>query len=296
MKRTLLLALAISIFLASSASAATTAPPIAIPLLPLSPTVSTNFTGGDEISQLLTSPTNILVFGTIETTTSQLVISPPLGGSDGFISALTPQGGRAWDLRLGTAGDDVATAGCLDTQGNIWVAGASTNPASSLSGLTRLTVCEVSSTGSLVNTFTKDLSDIDIPTSIAIKGGNFILQGVSAKSGFPTFAVTVSPLGAIGPVKNATAKPAPNAQNFYVASSAYGWQSFNSTKSVKGVLGLGSPQGINYLLKSSLKDKVLKAAYSVQGAPLAMQYQPNIGVVLLTQGSGSYFLNILHTK
>ena len=295
MKRTLL-ALALSISLASSASATTTAAAISLPLVPLSPTLSTNFTGGDEISQLLISPTNILLFGTIETTTSQLVTSTPLGGSDGFISALTPQGGRAWDLRLGTAGDDVATAGCVDTQGNIWVTGASTNPASSLSGLTRLTVWEVSSAGALLNTYTKDLPDVDIPTSIAIKGSNFILQGVSARSGFPTFAVTVSPLGAIGPVKNTTTKPVQSAQNFYIASAAYGWQSFNSTKSVKGVLGLGSPQGINYLLKSSLKDKVLKAAYSVQGTPLSLQYQPSVGVVLLTQGAGSYFLTILHTK
>ena len=295
MKRTLL-ALALSISLASSAAATTTAAPQPLPLLPLSPTVSTNFTGGDEISQLLISPTNILLFGTIETTSSQLVTSSPLGGSDGFISALTPQGGRAWELRLGTAGDDVATAGCLDTQGNIWVTGASTNPASPLSGLTRLTVWEVSSAGALLNTYTKDLPDVDIPTSIAIKGSNFILQGVSARSGFPTFALTVSPVGAIGPVKNITTKPAQSAQNFYVSSAAYGWQSFTSTKPVKGVLGLGSPQGINYLLKSSLKDKVLKAAYSVQGTPLSLQYQPSVGVVLLTQGAGSYFLTILHTK
>ncbi len=51
-----------------------------------------------------------------------------LGGSDGFISALDIHGTHLWNLRLGTAGDDVATAGYIDAQGNIWIAGASAIP------------------------------------------------------------------------------------------------------------------------------------------------------------------------
>ncbi len=299
MKRALLLGVVLAFSALSPVAATTKVLVLPVPLTTLAPTINTNFSSGDEVSGLLTLPSAIYLIGTIETTSSPLVTSTPLGGSDGFITSLSTQGRRSWDLRIGTSGDDVATAGCVDALGNLWVTGASTIPASVAAtspALNRLTVWEVSATGALLNTFTKDLTDIDIPTSIVLKGTGFIVRGVSNKAGFPTFALTVNSLGAIGPVKNTVAKPLVTPPTLNASSAAYAWQTLISASPIKGVIGAPPHQSINYLLKNSLKDKVLKGAYSIVGAPLALQYQSGIGVVLLSQGSGSYFLTILHTK
>lgn len=270
-----------------------------ISLTSLVPTVSTNFSGGDEVSQLLTSPSVIFLLGTIETISSPLVTSTTLGGSDGFIAALNSGGGRIWDLRIGTSGDDVATAGCTDSSGNIWIAGSSAIATSAAGGavaLNRLTIWEVSPTGVLLNTFTKDLSEVDVPTSIMVKGANFIIQGISNKVGFPTFAASLTPLGKIGSLKALTRAPAPAPQIFTVTSSAYLWQGFMAKRAIKEVKGISLHPSTDLLLKLSLKDKRVKGAYSLTGTPIAMQYQSGLGVIVLSQGNSSYFLTILHTK
>ena len=270
-----------------------------ISLTSLVPTVSTNFSGGDEVSQLLTSPSVIFLLGTIETISSPLVTSTTLGGSDGFIAALNPGGGRIWDLRIGTSGDDVATAGCTDSSGNIWIAGSSAIATSAAGGavaLNRLTIWEVSPTGLLLNTFTKDLTEVDIPTSIIVKGANFIIQGISNKVGFPTFAASLTPLGKIGSLKALTRAPTPAPQIFTVTSSAYLWQGFVAKRAIKEVKGISLHPSTDLLLKLSLKDKSVKGAYSLTGTPIAMQYQSGLGVIVLSQGNSSYFLTILHTK
>ena len=61
-------------------------------LTPLLPTLSTNFSGGDEVQYLLTSPTEMLLIGTLDTTSSPLITATPLGGSDGFITAVDLHG------------------------------------------------------------------------------------------------------------------------------------------------------------------------------------------------------------
>jgi hypothetical protein len=74
-------------------------PPVA--MTTLSPTVTTNFSGGDEVSQLLTQGTSLFLVGTIETSSSPQVSSPALGGSDGFLVALNAQGlgSSSWHFR-----------------------------------------------------------------------------------------------------------------------------------------------------------------------------------------------------
>ena len=268
-------------------------------LTSLAPTVATNFSGGDEVSQLLTSPSAVFLLGTIETTSSPLVTSTTLGGSDGFITALNFGGGRLWDLRVGSSGDDVATAGCIDSAGNIWIAGSSAIATTVVGGATelnRLTIWEVSPTGLLLNTVTKDLAEVDVPTSITLKGANFIIQGISNKVGFPTFLASFTPLGKIGVLKPLSGVPATTPQIFTAKSSAYLWQGFVAKRAIKGVKGISLHPSTDLLLKLSLKDKSLKGAYSLTGAAVAMQYQSGLGVVVLSQGAGSYFLTILHTK
>ena len=299
MKRAIFLGLALILVSVPPTIAATKAPVAPITIINLAPTLSTNFSGGDEVSALIGAPTGIFLIGTLETATSQLVLTPQLGGSDGFISELAPSGARLWDLRLGTAGDDVATAGYVDALGNIWIAGASaisTGGGVPAPGLKRLTVWEVSATGALLNTFTKDLPDVDIASSITLKGANFIIQGSSSKAGNPSFAVSLTPLGKLGTIKNSVIKPASATQIFSATSFAYGWLSYVTPKAISGVLGMSSRQSTTVLIKSGVKDKALKSIYSVQGAPLSLLYQSGVGVIELTQSAGSYLVTIIHTK
>ena len=294
MKRELLFAGVLLVLLPTSALAAPK-PPIAITAL--APTVSTNFSAGDQVSAMALANGAIYLAGTIETTSSKLITSNPLGASDGFLIALGSNGSKLWDLRLGGVGDDVATAICVDLIGNIWVAGASaistTTPAP---GLNRLTVWEVSSTGVLENTYVKDTPDVNIPTSIAAKGANFTLQGVTSKTGSSSFAATLNPAGNIGSLNFSSTKLPVAPLTRSVNSSAYSWQSFITNGPLKGVTGIALHQITTVLTRSGLKDKSLKGVNSVTGTPLSLQYQSGTGVVLLTQGSGTYFLTIIHTK
>ena len=289
-------------FFAALLTAIVVTPALATPKVPialaiLAPTVSTNFSGGDQVSAMALGNGAIYLTGTVETTTSKLLTSQPLGGSDGFIVALAPNGTHLWDLRLGGVGDDVATAICVDLIGNIWIAGASAlNTSTPAPGLNRLTIWEISSSGALENSYTKDLPDVNIPNLIAAKGANFIIQGITSKSLQSTFAATLNPAGSIGSL-NFTSKKLQAPPLIQVASSAaYNWQSFLTQGAIKGVTGIPSHQSTTILARYGIKDKLLKAISSVTGTPLSLQYQSGVGVVLLTQGNGSYFLTIIHTK
>ena len=297
MRRALIVAFVLLAVTPAQAAGKTKAPPIV--LMAVVPTLATNFTGGDEVSQLMTARTGIFLIGTLENATSPLVTSPSLGGSDGFITSLDSHGAKLWELRLGSAGDDVATAGYQDALGNIWITGSSAISISgngATPGLNRLTIWEVSAAGILENTFTKDLTDIDIPTAISMKGSNFIIQGLSNKVGFPTFSVFLTSVGVFGSIKGRVSAPVTSPKIFSTTSATYLWQSFVTTKGIKGVMGFPAHQSTNLLLKRAIKGKTLKGAYLIQGAPIALRYQSGVGVVVLSQGAGTYFLTVLHTK
>ncbi len=266
-------------------------------VIPLSPTVSTNLSAGDEVQQVLTTAGNIFLIGTVETTSSALITSQPLGSSDGFVVALGPSGTHLWDLRLGTGGDDVATAGCADSSGNIWVVGSSAvSSATPAPGLNQFQIWEISSAGVLENTYSKILPDIDIPTSIVQKGANFVVTGNSSKPGFPTFTATVTSAGKISAPKNLATPITPAPGLLSVTSAAYIWQNFVTKQAIAGVTGIPAHQATTVLIDNTLKTRTLKSVFSIQGTPVALRYQAGIGVVALTQSTDTYFLTIIHTK
>ncbi len=282
---------------ATPALAATKIPAAQLKLIPLAPTVATNFSAGDEVQQVITTSGALLLVGTVETTTSNLITAPSLGSSDGFIVALDARGAHLWDLRLGTVSDDVATAEYVDVAGNIWIAGSTAVSATSPApGLNQITIWEVSSSGVLENTYSRSVTDIDIPNSISQKGANLVIAGNSSKVGFPTFTLTVSPTGNISAPKNSSVAPATSPGLLTVSSAAYIWQNFVTSQVIKGVVGIPSHQATTVLIDSSLKARTLKSVFSIQGTPLSLKYQSGIGVVALTQGSGTYYLTIVHTK
>lgn len=268
-------------------------------LKPLLPTLSTNFSGGDEVQYLLTSPTAIVLIGTLETTSSPLVVATPLGGSDGFISAVDIHGAHMWDLRLGTAGDDVASAGYIDASGNYWVVGTSAiaaNATTPAPGLQRLTVWEISSTGALENTYTKDLPDVAIPISMVLKGSNYLIQGNSSKIGSPNFSISITTLGKFGTIKYSSISSPLNSQIVTAKSAAYNWLSYVTAKAIKGVLGFTPHQTTTVLIRSALKGGNTTGIYSLRGTPVLMRYQFGIGVVIVTNYSGTCLLTLIHTK
>lgn len=297
MRRTLLIATALALVVATPSFAASKVSAPQLKVIPLIPTVSTNLSAGDEVQQLITAPGNIFLVGTVETTSSSLITTQPLGGSDGFIVALGPRGAHLWDLRLGTAGDDVATAGYVDASGNIWIAGSSAvSTATPAPGLKQLTIWEISSAGALENTYSKNFSDIDIPTSIVQKGVNFVIAGNSSKVGSSNFTVTMTPLGKISDPKSVAAPIIPVLGLFSATSAAYIWQNFVTKQPIAGVTGIPPHKSTTVLIDSSLKSRTLKSVFSIQGTPLSLRYQTGIGVIALTQATGSYYLTIIHTK
>lgn len=299
MKSRLAIFLALALVTISPAQAVTkiVVPPLTISAI--NPNLTINFTGGDQVSQLLTTATNILLVGTIESSTSSLISATALGGSDGFIEALNTHGAKLWDLRLGSSGDDVATSGYVDTLGNIWVAGASatsTSAATPALGFNQIVVWEVSPAGLLENTFTKDLTNVNIPTSIGASGANLIIRGISSLANQPTFTLSLTSLGQFGSVKTGSTIPVKGPLVYSAISSAYNWQSYVAKRPIKGVIGIPLHRSTTVLLKSSLKNQVLKGAYSLQGTPLSVQFRIGIGVLCLSGNSHGYFITIIHTK
>ena len=297
MKRTTLLGCCFALLFVLVAPALAATKPLT--LTPLLPTLSTKFSGGDEVQYLLTTPTTMTLIGTVETTSSPLVTATPLGGSDGFITTVDIHGAHLWDLRLGTAGDDVATTGYIDALGNYWVAGTSAiaaNPTTPAPGLQQLTVWEISSTGVLENTYTKALQDVVIPTLISLKGSNYVIQGNSSKIGSPTFSISLTAFGKFGTIKYSSISSSLTPQIFTAKSSAYNWLSYVTAKAIKGVLGFTPHQSTTVLIKSSLKGSNTSGIYSLQGVPVLMHYQVGIGVVVVTNYSGTTLLTVIHTK
>jgi len=216
-KKNFLTALAFLLLITiSNANAATKS----IPVTPLATSFALSLSGGDQLSDVLTNSSGTFLIGTIETSTSTLVTSPAIGGSsDGFISSFSYTGQQLWSLRLGTPLDDVATAGYIDSLGNIWVAGATAIPTPQVaptplapntvnpsqiqvapvtpptSGLKRLVVWEISQSGSLLNTYTADSTDVLLPSAITLNLKKITVSGVSNSSSANSFESTISPIG-----------------------------------------------------------------------------------------------------
>jgi hypothetical protein len=156
---------------------------------------------GDQISDFVMNKTLIAIAGTIESDSTELVDSPSLGGSDGFLSALNKYKNKIWELRLGSEVDDIAAAVGSDTSGNLWVVGATSKPSETMANslesteaiaidsvtvdqlfepnnpLTRLVVWKVDLTGLLAATYFQDFPGVIAPNQISFDGTNFEITG-----------------------------------------------------------------------------------------------------------------------
>ncbi len=316
MKKNFLTALAFLLLITiSNANAATKS----ILVTPLATSFALSLSGGDQLSDVLTNSSGTFLIGTIETSTSTLVTSPAIGGSsDGFISSFSYTGQQLWSLRLGTPLDDVATAGYIDSLGNIWVAGATAIPTPQVaptplapntvnpsqiqvapatpptSGLKRLVVWEISQSGSLLNTYTADSTDVLLPSAITLNLKKITVSGVSNSSSANSFESTVSPIG-LSQIKLSKQKTLPSKAVTIIKSSVYSWQSFATTKPIPGISGF-KPKGLtSVLIKSSLKGGISEL-FTFSGKLVSLKYQPGFGLVLANNDQGTYNLLFYNTK
>jgi hypothetical protein len=178
----------------------------------------------DELSDISLTPVSIVLTGTTESASSTWV-SGSLGGlSDGFVASYSSLGAPLWNLRLGSAANEIAISTAIDVDGSIWVAGASTaitaptplaaqgkalNPDNVVldplqptnTPLNRIKLWQVSSNGNLLNTFEFVSENIIHPKKILIAGSNLIIIGDSyEKSAVKGFYITSTKTGSFSPI------------------------------------------------------------------------------------------------
>jgi len=177
----------------------------------------------DQVSDVVLTPVSAILIGTTESPNSPW-ISGNLGGlSDGFIASYSSLGAPLWNLRLGGVENEIATSAALDTDGSIWVLGASSslitptpkpatgqvlNPDNVIpepvqvknSPLNRIKLWQVSSNGGLLNSFEFISENIIDPRKILISGTNVNIFGNSYnKNDVSGFYISANKFGIFSP-------------------------------------------------------------------------------------------------
>ena len=177
----------------------------------------------DQVSDVVLTPVSAILIGTTESPNSPW-ISGNLGGlSDGFIASYSSLGAPLWNLRLGGVENEIATSAALDTDGSIWVLGASSslitptpkpatgqvlNPDNVIpepvqvknSPLNRIKLWQVSSDGGLLNSFEFISENIIDPRKILISGTNVNIFGNSYnKNDVSGFYISANKFGIFSP-------------------------------------------------------------------------------------------------
>ena len=188
------------------------------------PIIELPYLKADEVSDISLTPVSVVLTGTTESASSTW-ISGSLGGlSDGFVVSYSSLGAPLWNLRLGSAANEIATSTAIDIDGSIWVAGAGTaittptpsttqgkalNPDNvvldplqpSNTPLNRIKLWQVSSTGNLLNTFEVVSENIIHPKKLLISGPNLIIVGdIYEKSVVKGFYITATKTGVFSPI------------------------------------------------------------------------------------------------
>jgi hypothetical protein len=177
----------------------------------------------DQVSNVVLTPVSAILIGTIESSNSTWINGNLGGTSDGFIASYSSLGAPLWNLRLGGVENEIATSAALDTDGSIWVLGASTslvtptpkpttgqalNPDNVVSEpvqvknspLNRIKLWQISGAGSLLNSFEYISENMIDPRKILISGANLIIFGNSySKSDVSGFYISANKFGAFSP-------------------------------------------------------------------------------------------------
>ena len=282
--------------------AATKPAPIKIATLPTLATGAFFQGKGGEWFDTLISQRAIYLVGTSEPTT---------GPTQGEVIAINPDtGAQIWDLPIPSPWDAVATAAALDTAGNLWVAGSSAtavltpspkptptgvvNPGGIIvtptpptrSGLTRITVWEISPTGTLITSFQYNATDVLVPSTAVFVKNSLLITG-------RTFQISMDKTGVFSkyiPASFAIPK-VPLTQSF--KDGLYIWKSYIAHGLITGVSGLKKTDVGRVILKVGSRTGKIYSAYKITDPLLKMNYVAGIGVVITTSTPTGYSVSRL---
>lgn len=261
---------------------------------------------GDQISDFVMNKTLIAIAGTIESDSTELVDSPSLGGSDGFLSALNKYKNKIWELRLGSEVDDIAAAVGSDTSGNLWVVGATSKPSETMANslesteaiaidsvtvdqlfepnnpLTRLVVWKVDLTGLLAATYFQDFPGVIAPNQISFDGTNFEITGtqrVNLKS--EKFKISLDQTGTFSDTMKVSNKVKKLPEILTIKAGRNNLKSFISKSTIIGIPSWRAKKPTPVIVKYT-KSKVALAANSFKGEVKKVLWKNGIGAVVLT--------------
>ena len=261
---------------------------------------------GDQISDFTVNTTAIAIVGTVESGLANLVTTPNLGGSDGFISILDKNKVRIWDLRLGTSSDDIATAIAKDKSGYFWVVGSTSKPVDTVTAmvdstalnldnvlvdpvmiptnsLTRLVLWKVGISGQLAATYYYDTEGLVLPSTISFDGTNLNIIGNLTSAGTTKqFSIKVDQSGIFSefaPAKSVTPK-ATGIET--IKAGANNLKSFISKTTIIGIPSWRAKAPTPVIVKYTKAGKAL-AANSFIGKVRKIVWQSGIGAIVLVE-------------
>lgn len=300
--KVLLVAWVISLIGASPATAA------GIKVLPSKPVITVNSPSGsgDQISDISVNSSVIAIVGTVEAGLTDLVTSPTLGASDGFIAGVDKNKKLIWNLRLGGSSDDIATAITRDKVGNFWIVGATSKPSESSTvsldtsainldsvsvdavitpknSLTRLVLWKVSPIGELSQTYFYDFDGVVSPSTISSSGTSLRISGNLSKEMTNTqFTISSDMTGTFSGLKvGKIVTPKPLAIETIKAGTNK-ITSFISKTTIIDIPSWRAKKPTPVIVKYSKASKAL-AANSLPGKVKKVLWQSGIGAVVLVE-------------
>jgi hypothetical protein len=271
---------------------------------------------GDQISDFSLNSSLIAVVGTVETGLVDLVTSPTLGGSDGFISALDKSKKPLWNLRLGGLQDDIATAITKDKAGDFWVVGATSKPIETVTPvvdnsavdldsvaveavvtptntLNRLVLWKVGITGQLSQTYFYDVDGLIAPTAISLSGTTLkIIGNLSKELVTQQFTISTDLTGVFSELKLGkipTVKP-PAIETIKAGTNKI--TSFISKTTIIDIPSWRAKVPTPVVVKYSKARKAL-AANSLPGKVKKVLWQSGLGAVVLVEVNSDNQIHLL---
>lgn len=297
---------AITLSLAFNTSSYAVVKPKVVKVLEAPTLIENNFfagSGGQWFETLL-APHSIILVGTSE---------PASGPTQGEVLSISPITGAAqWDLPIPTSTDAIATAATLDAVGNIWIVGSSAPATQSVTqtpspkpsniqnpgnvvvdpvpltraGLTHITLWEVSSTGSLLNTFDYDAQSVLEPTSITLAKNILTISGRN-------FHLNSSLLGKFSKFVQASYVPSKTTTTQNFKDGLYIWKSYLSKNPIPGVTGWKPKVATQVILKVGSRTGTVYEAYKITNKVLKINFLTSIGVVVTTESANGYLISLL---
>ena len=307
-----ILVLVLSLFSTAPASA------VGIKVLASKPAITaiSPVDSGDQISDFSLNSSLIAVVGTVETGLVDLVTSPTLGGSDGFISALDKSKKPLWNLRLGGLQDDIATAITKDKAGDFWVVGATSKPIETVTPvvdnsavdldsvaveavvtptntLNRLVLWKVGITGQLSQTYFYDVDGLIAPTAISLSGTTLkIIGNLSKELVTQQFTISTDLTGVFSELKLGkipTVKP-PAIETIKAGTNKI--TSFISKTTIIDIPSWRAKVPTPVVVKYSKARKAL-AANSLPGKVKKVLWQSGLGAVVLVEVNSDNQIHLL---